>query len=116
MGKHVSQFASLMDGTGSFRRAVTADAARKRELLEKLAEPSFVLTLFRIDLGVSPFEITGPENARRSMPRPGHEDHVQVQLFDQPVQMNVHERQTRARSPMSEQPVLDVLRLQRLLQ
>ena len=69
MRKDVAQFASFVDRTGRFRRAVTADPAWKRELLEELAESPFVLTLFRIDLGVSPFEITGPEHARRSMPR-----------------------------------------------
>ena len=36
MRKHVPQFASFVDRTGSLRRAVTADAAGKRELFEEL--------------------------------------------------------------------------------
>src|SRR5271167_2681884 len=104
MRKDVAQFASFVDRTGRLRRAVTADPAWKRELLEELAESAFVLTFFRIDLGVSAFEISRTENAGRSVPWPRHEDHVQVQFLDQPVQMNVHERQTGARSPMPEQP------------
>ena len=50
------------------------------------------------------------------MPGAGQEDRVQVILFDQPVQMDVDECQAGARSPMAEQPLLDVLRLERLAQ
>ena len=50
------------------------------------------------------------------MSRSGHEDHVLVVFLDQPVQVNVDERQAGARSPVSEQTVLDVLGLERLLQ
>ena len=39
-----------------------------------------------------------------------------LSFLDQPIQVDVNERQTGARSPMSEQPVLDVLRLKGLFE
>ena len=58
---------------------------------------------------------TVPER-RRAMPGAGHEDHVLVELLDEPVQVDVDECEAGARSPVTEQAVLDVLRLERLLQ
>ena len=46
----------------------------------------------------------------------GHEDHVEVVALDDPVEMRPYERQRRARAPVAEQAVLDVLELQRLLE
>src|SRR5271157_5466324 len=112
MRKHVPQFAPFVDRTGSLRRAVTADAARKRELLEELAQATFIFALLGIDLGVRPLEVSWTQDAGRAMPRSRHENHVQVKLFDQPVQVDVDESKAGARSPMSEQAVLDLLRLQ----
>src|SRR5208337_1779368 len=78
MRKHVAQFAAFVDRTGGLRGAVTADPARKRELFEELMHAAGVFALFRIDLGVRTFEITGTEDAGRPMPRTCHENHVQV--------------------------------------
>ena len=50
------------------------------------------------------------------MPRPRDVNHVQVILLDQPVQMHPRKRLPRVRTPVPQQPVLDVLRLQRLPQ
>ena len=38
MREHVAQFAAFVNRAGSLRRAVAADAAGKRELLEELAQ------------------------------------------------------------------------------
>jgi hypothetical protein len=48
--------------------------------------------------------------------RPGHEDHVEIVALDDAIQVRPHERQRRARTPVTEQPILDVLDLQRLLE
>ena len=114
--QHVTQFTAFVDRAGRLRRAVTADPAGKRELLEELAQSSLVLALFRINLGVGALEIAGRQNSRRAMSGPGHEDHVEVEFLDQAVQMDIGERQSGARSPMAQKPVLDVLGLERLLQ
>ena len=114
--EHVAQFAAFVDAAGRFRRAVAADAAGKGKLLEERSIPCFVLAAIRVDLGVRPFQIARPQHARSAVSRPGHEDDVQIVALDCSAQMDVGERQARTGSPMAEQPVLDVLRLQRLLQ
>ena len=50
------------------------------------------------------------------MPRAGDVDHVEVEFLDQPVQVDVDEIQTWRRSPMAEQPRLDVFLCQGLLE
>ena len=50
------------------------------------------------------------------MPWASEIDHVEVVLLNEPVQMNVDEREARARSPVAEQTILDVLGSQRFLQ
>jgi hypothetical protein len=50
------------------------------------------------------------------MPGSGKEDDVQVLLLDEPVQVDVDERQSRTGSKVSQKPILDVFRLQRLFQ
>src|SRR5271157_1415142 len=74
MREYVSQFAAFVDGPGSFGGAMAADAAGKRELLEELAETFFVFTLFRVDLRVGSFQISGAQYTRRTMAWPGHEN------------------------------------------
>jgi len=78
-----------MDGAGCLRRAVTSDSTREGELLEELAQSVDILAFFRIDLGVAALEVAGAQNTRRSMPRAGQEDHIQIVFLDQPVQMNI---------------------------
>ena len=39
----------------------------------------------------------------------GQKDHVQVVLLDHPVEMDVDKRQAGTRSPVAEQPALDML-------
>ena len=76
------QFAAFVDGTWSFRCAMTADAAGKRELLEELLETFFVLTLFRINLGIGSFKIRWTQFAWCAMTGASHENHVQIVLLD----------------------------------
>src|SRR5271166_6019919 len=100
--EYISQFTAFVDRTGSFGGAMASDAAGKRELLEELAETFFVLTFFRVDLGVGSFEISGAQYTRRAMAWPGHENHVQVVFLDEPVQVNVDECKAWTRSPVPE--------------
>src|SRR5215469_7059060 len=105
-----------MNRAWSFRSAVTADTARKRELLEEGMHALLVFALVGVNLGVRAFQIYRGENARSSMTGSCKKDHIQVVLFDEAIEMNVDERQTRTRSPVAKKTVLDVLRLQRLPQ
>src|SRR5271165_408473 len=114
MRKHVSQFASFVNRTGSFRRAVAADATREGKLSEELVQAYFVLALFRINFGISALEIAWRQYSWSTVSRTGHEDHVEIQFLDQAIQVDIDEGQPWARAPMSEQAVLDMVGLQRL--
>src|SRR5262249_40506675 len=114
--KNVSQLASLVDRAGSLRRAVTTEATWERKLLEECVGPPFVLAFFRIDLGVGPLEVSRTQNARSPSARTGHENHVQGELLDHSIEVNIGEREPRTGTPMAEKPVFNVLGLQRLLQ
>ena len=110
----VAELAALVDGARRLRRAVAADAAGEGELLEELAHARLVLALVRVDLGVGALQVDRAEHARRAVAGAGQEDRVEVVLLDQPVQVDVGEAQARARAPVAEQALLDVLGLQRL--
>src|SRR5262249_12946176 len=114
MREDVPQLAPFVYRTGCFRCAVAADPAGKGKLLKERAQPLFVFTLVGVDFGVASFQIHGTNHAWSSMPRPGKIDHVQIILLDEPVQVDVNERQPWTRSKMPQKPVLDVLWLQRL--
>ena len=114
--QNVSQLAAFVDRSRRLGRAVAANAAGEGELLEELAQAFVVLALLRIDLGVRSFEVPRAEHAGRAVSGAGEEDHVEVVLLDEPVEVDVDEGQAGARSPMAEQAVLDVLGAQRLVQ
>src|ERR1017187_40841 len=114
--QHVAQFTAFVYGAGRLGRAMTPDPAGKRELLEKFAQPSLVFALIRIDFRIRTLKIPRRQNSRRTVPGAGHEDHVEVEFPDETVQVEVRERQSGARPPMAQKPVLDVLRLERLFQ
>ena len=110
----VAELTALVDGARGLRRAMAADAAGERELLEELEHPLDVLALVRKDLGVGPLEIDGPQHPGRSVPGTGQEDRVQVVLVDQPIEVDVGKAQPGTRAPVAQQALLDVLRLERL--
>ena len=92
---------------------MAADTARKRKFFEEFAQSVFVFALVRVDFGVSALQIARPQNARCSMALSSQENHIQVVLLDQLVQVNVGERKAGNCSPVAQEPVLDVLWLQR---
>jgi hypothetical protein len=108
----VAELAAFVDRARRLRRDVRADVAGEGKLLEELLHPFLVLALVRIDLRVGAFEISGTEHARGAVTRTGHEDHVQVVALDHAIEMRPHERERRARAPVAEQAVLDVLGMQ----
>ena len=104
----VAELAAFVDRAGRLRRHVAGDAAGERELGEEPLHALFVRGDVRIDLAVGSLEIGVRDQARPAMPGAGDVDHVQVVLLDEPVQVDVDEVQTRRRSPVAEQPRLDV--------
>src|SRR6266478_8805227 len=92
------------------------DASGKRKLRE---EPLHALLVGRniwINFAVRALQIGVRDKARPSMPGAGDVDHVEVVLFDYPVQVNIDEVQTRRCSPVAEEPRLDVFLRQGLLE
>ncbi|SAL79986.1 hypothetical protein AWB67_05548 [Caballeronia terrestris] len=116
MRQAVAQFAAFVDRAGRLRRDMRTDVAGKRELLEKFLHALDVFALVRIHLRVGALKIGRTEHAGRPMPGASHEDHVEVVALDDPVQMRPCERQRRTRAPVTEQTLLDVIDLERLLQ
>src|SRR5215471_9384388 len=72
-----------------------------------------VFTLIGIDLRVGAFEIYRAENAGSPVSGTGHEDGVKIVFLDEAIEMNVSEAQGGAGSPVAEQALLDLIRLQR---
>src|ERR1700758_462887 len=92
------------------------NAAGERELSEEALHALFFRRNVRIYLAVCPLEVGVCHQARPAMPRAGDVDHVEVVFLDQAVQVDVYEIQAWGRSPMAEQPRLDVFLSQGLLE
>ena len=101
---------------GRLRGDVAGDAAGEAELLEQPLHPLRVLADVRVDLAVGAFEVGVGDQRRAAVPRADDVDHVQVVALDDPVEVDAEHVQARRRAPVAEQPRLDVLALQRLLQ
>src|ERR1700747_3433310 len=92
------------------------DTAGERELREEPFHSLFIGKNIRINLTISSLEIGVRDQARPPMPGSGDVDHVEVVLFDQPVQVDIDKVQTWRRSPMAEEPRLELLLCPRLLE
>lgn len=110
----VTKFAAFVDGTGVLRCAVRTYASRKRKLPEEFEHARFVAALIRINLGVVAFEITVGQRSWRAMPGTGNINDIQIILLDEPIQVDPNQGLARIGAPMTQEPILDVLRLQRL--
>jgi hypothetical protein len=108
----VAELTTLVDGARRLRRAVAADAAGERELLEERGHPLLVFTLVRVNLRVRAFEVDRCQDPRGAVAGAGEEDGIEVVLVDQSIEMDVREAQARARPPVPEQALLDVFGLQ----
>ena len=112
----VPELAPLVDAARRLRGDVAGDAAGEAELLEQLLHPLGVLADVRIDLAVGAFEVGVGHQRRAAVPRADDVDHVQVIALDDPIEVHAEHVQARRRAPVAEQPRLDVLPLERLLQ
>ena len=85
MRENVAEFTPFVNGSGSLRRAVAADSAGKRKLLEELVQSLRIQALFWINFRVRAFEIRRAEYAGGAVARAGEKDHVQIVFLDQPI-------------------------------
>ena len=116
MRKRIAEFAALMDRARRFRRDMARNAAREGELGEEPLQPVLVLRNVGVDLAVRPLEIGVRHQPRAAVAGPGDVDHVEIELFDHPVQMDVDEVQARRRAPVAEEARLDVFFFERDLE
>ncbi len=116
MRDRVTQLAALVNGSRRLGRAVRADAARERELLEEGAHAFFILAFVGVDLGVGALQIDRCENARGAVARAGEEDRLLRMLLDDPVEVHIHEGEAGTRAPMTEQTFLQMTLGERLAQ
>src|SRR5262245_31390665 len=93
LGDAVSAPGAFVDRSGRLRRAVAADAAGEREVLEKGAHALDVLGLGRVDLGVRALEIDGREYARRAVAGAGDEHRLEAVLVYEAIEVDVDEAQ-----------------------
>ena len=89
---------------------------REGKLSEEFLQPGFVLGYVRIQFGIDSFEVSIGDDGGTSMPRAGDEDHVQIELFDQSIQMNIEEVQARSSPPVTQQARFDVVDFEGLFQ
>src|SRR5208337_3707479 len=92
------------------------DTAREGELSEQTLHALFVGRNVWIDLTVGRLEVGVRDKTGTAMPRAGDVDHVEVVLLDHPVQVNVDKVQAGRRSPVAEEPGLDVFFCERLFE
>ena len=114
MAERIAQLAAFVNRSRRRRRDVAGNAAGKRELLEQLFQPGFVLGDVRINFAPGAFEIDVAHNRRAAMTGAGDVEHVQVILLDDPVQMHIDEVLPRRRAPVSDHQRLHMRQLERL--
>lgn len=91
-------------------------AAWERELLEQLAHTRGTLRDLRVDFAVRALQIRVGHHARAAMAGPADIEHVDVTRLDDAVEVGVNKVQSGRRSPVTEKPRFDVLRLEWLPQ
>src|SRR5438552_5124123 len=95
---------------------MTRDATGKGELFEQLLQARFVLADVGINFAVGAFEVGVADQRWPAVARASDVNHVEVVLLDDPVQVHVDKILPRRRSPMSQQPGLDLFVPQRSFQ
>ena len=116
MAERIAQLATFVDRPRRRRGDMAGNPAGERKLLEQLLQPGFVLGNVRINFTPGAFEVNIAHDRRAAMAGTGDVEHVQVILFDDPVQVCVDEVLARRGAPMPDHQGLDVRQLERLLQ
>jgi hypothetical protein len=105
-----------VDRPGRGRRHVARNSARKRELLEQLFQPGFVLGDIGVDLTPGALQVHVADDRRATVAGSGDVEHIEVVRLDDPVQVHVDEVLPGRRAPMADHQRLHVRERQRLAQ
>ena len=114
--ERIAKLAALVDRARRLGRDMARNPAGKRELGEEALHALHVLRDARIDFAVRAFEIGVGDQPRAPVAGTGDIDHVEIELLDQPIEVDVDEIEARRRAPVSKEARLDVLLLERLAQ
>ncbi len=95
---------------------MAGDAARKGELLEQALHPVRVLPDVRIALAVAALQPGVGHDRRSAVAGTNDQQDVEIPGPDDSVQMRVEKIESRRGAPMPQQPGLDVLQPQGILQ
>ena len=95
---------------------MAADVTWEGKHLEELAQPFRIRRFVGVALAVAAVDVDRTPGSWRTVAWSGHVDHVQVVFVDQPIGVGPDEGLARARAPVPQQAVLDVLRTQGLLE
>ena len=109
MGQHVTELATFVNRTRCRRTDMTGRTAGRRELAEQPCHTSDVQAHRRIHLGIRSFEIYVCQNCRTAVPWPCEINNVEIIACNDAIEVRVDKVLPRRRSPMAEQPRLDVL-------
>src|SRR4029078_11612400 len=116
MDQGIAQLSAFMNRARCLRRGMTWDAARKRELLDELSPPFFILLNVWIEFCIGAFKVCVRHNPRPAVPRPADINHIEVVFLDRPIAMDIDEIQSRSCPPVSQQAWFDVLEFKRFAQ
>src|ERR1017187_4973115 len=114
MDQRVSKLSAFVHGIWDVRPAMAGHSARCGELAEHEPQAVFIARDLRVNFGVCAFKIGAGIERRASVSRTRYIDDVRIMLFDEPIQMNVDKVLAGRCSPVTEQPGLDLFRLERL--
>ena len=109
MGDGVSQLAALIDRTGSFRRHMAGDATGERKLLAQTLQTRNVLADIGVYLAIGTFQIGIGNEEVAAVTRAGDQDHVQIILIDDSIQMGIDKILPWHRAPMTDDLLLDMI-------
>ncbi|MNI49007.1 hypothetical protein D3C73_1036010 [compost metagenome] len=87
---------------------MAGDAVRPGELAKQAKHAVFITLHGGAEFGIGALEVGLGDHRRSAMAGTGNENHVQVVLFDQSIQMGIDQVQPGRRPPMAQQPRLDV--------
>src|SRR5205823_1865823 len=116
VSKSVAEFTAFMNGTRRFWRRMARNSTWERKLPKKTAHSLSVLRDRRIDFAVGPFKIRIGHHPGTAMPGTADIDDVEVMNFDDPVEVGIDEIEPWRRAPVSQQPRLNMLWFQGLLE
>src|SRR5579885_2246747 len=114
--KRVAQFAALMNGAGDAGIEMAGKAAGPGETPDKLFQSLIVKGQFRIEMGNRPLQVEVGQVGRRTMPWSRDQKHIQLVASDEMVEVRIHQVDAGTGSPVAQQAILDIFRLERLPQ